>query len=258
MNMNYSHNYFTPINKKEDYPIEIDSSLNDKYYALEYIFDRFYNQSTLEKAGKNSRSERFEKNLLNDSSFVYGEVNFKAMAYIFEYIKSLYEINSNGFFYDLGSGIGRGILAATLCYSFKQYIGIEYLEQIYKDSIEIKNEYIKQLPKFIKDMKEQNIFPNYNFDNNNNLPNILFINNDFLNENLSEGSLIFTNSTCFTQELLDKIAEKVNKEVKIGCIVVTTTRPLKLDKEKWDILKGVKRMMSWGVASIFVHKKNKE
>ena len=107
-------------------------------------------------------------------------------------------------------------------------------------------------------MKEQNIFPNYNFDNNNNLPNILFINNDFLNENLSEGSLIFTNSTCFTQELLDKIAEKVNKEVKIGCIVVTTTRPLKLDKEKWDILKGVKRMMSWGVASIFVHKKNKE
>ena len=125
--MNYSHNYFSPVNPKEDYPIEIDSSLNDKYYALEYIFDRFYNQSTLEKAGKNSRSERFEKNLLNDSSFVYGEVNFKAMAYIFEYIKSLYEINSNGFFYDLGSGIGRGILAATLCYSFKKYIGIEYL-----------------------------------------------------------------------------------------------------------------------------------
>ena len=237
--------YFAPTKEEEQYPVHIDPSLNEKYI-------------TLEKAGKNSRSERFEKNLLNDSSFVYGEVNFKAMAYIFEYIKSLYEINSNGFFYDLGSGIGRGILAATLCYSFKKYIGIEYLEQIYKDSIEIKNEYIKQLPKFIKDMKEQNIFPNYNFDNNNNLPNILFINNDFLNENLSEGSLIFTNSTCFTQELLDKIAEKVNKEVKIGCIVVTTSRALKFDKEKWEILKGVKRMMSWGIASIFVHKKNKE
>ena len=54
--MNYSHNYFSPVNPKEDYPIEIDSSLNDKYYALEYIFDRFYNQSTLEKAGKNSSS----------------------------------------------------------------------------------------------------------------------------------------------------------------------------------------------------------
>ena len=253
----YNKHFFEPEDALENYPYKIDISIQEKYEKINKFFNSIYPEKILEKAKKDAKKEQEDRNL-DKNNFIYGETTFRTISYLLEYLTNTLKIDSNGFFYDLGSGIGRGILAATLCYSFKKYIGIEYLEQIYKDSIEIKNEYIKQLPKFIKDMKEQNIFPNYNFDNNNNLPNILFINNDFLNENLSEGSLIFTNSTCFTQELLDKIAEKVNKEVKIGCIVVTTTRPLKLDKEKWDILKGVKRMMSWGVASIFVHKKNKE
>ena len=259
--MTLSFDYFTPINEKEEYPIKIPSSLNNKYYSLEYIFDKFFNDSTLEKAGKNSRLERMEKNLMNDTSFVYGEVNFKSMAYVFEIIKNLYEINSKGVFYDLGSGIGRGIISACLCYSFKKYIGIEYLKLIYDDSIEIYNNFMKKLPKFINDMKEQNIFPNYTFEDNpnKNLPNIIFKNDDFLKENLSDASFIFANSTCFSEDLMKKIAEKVDKEVKLNCIIVTTTRSLKLNNnEKWEIQKPFNRMMSWGIASFYIHRKIKD
>ena len=249
--------YFAPTKEEEQYPVHIDPSLNEKYITLEKIFSKYYNESTLEIAGKNSGKERMKKNL-DSISFVYGEITFKAMAYIFEYTKNIFDINEEGIFYDLGSGVGRGVFCASLCHSFKQYIGIEYLESIYKISIDIQNKYMKELPKYINDKKYKNFFPDYYFDDNKekHLPNILFKNDDFLNEDLSNASFIYANSTCFTQDLMEKLSNKINKEVKKGCIVVTTTKTLSfLNKKKWEIKKGIRREMSWGVASLHVQRK---
>ena len=58
---------------------------------------------------------------------------------------------------------------------------------------------------------------------------------------------------------MQKIAEKVDKEVKLNCIIVTTTRSLKLNNnEKWEIQKPFNRMMSWGIASFHIHRKIKD
>ena len=79
-----------------------------------------------------------------------------------------------------------------------------------------------------------------------------------MNTDLTKASFIFCNSTCFSSELLLSIAKKVNKEVPNGCIVITFTKKLPfLSKEDWDIKKGFKRLMSWGLATIFVHRKIK-
>ena len=249
--------YFSPTDPKEKYPLHISSSLNDKYLTLENIFSKYYNETTLDIAGKNSGKERMKKNL-DSMSFVYGEINFKAIAYIFEYTKNIFDINEEGIFYDLGSGIGRGVFGAALCHSFQQYIGIEYLESIYKTSLEIQKKYMKELPKYINDKKNKDFFPDYYFDDNKekHLPNILFKHGDFLEEDLSKASFIYANSTCFTEDLMEKLSKKINKEVKKGCIVVTTTKTLSfLNKKKWEIKKGIRRMMSWGVASLHVQRK---
>ena len=79
-----------------------------------------------------------------------------------------------------------------------------------------------------------------------------------MNTDLTKASFIFCNSTCFSSELLLSIARKVNKEVPNGCIVITFTKKLPfLNKEDWDIKKGFKRLMSWGLATVFVHRKIK-
>ena len=90
------------------------------------------------------------------------------------------------------------------------------------------------------------------------VPYIEFICGNFMNTDLSKSSFIFCNSTCFSSELLLNIAKKVNKEVPNGCIVITFTKKLPfLNKNEWEIKKGFKRLMSWGLATVFVHRKNK-
>ena len=79
-----------------------------------------------------------------------------------------------------------------------------------------------------------------------------------MNTDLTKASFIFCNSTCFSSELLLSIARKLTKEVPNGCIVITFTKKLPfLSKNDWDIKKGFKRLMSWGLATIFVHRKIK-
>ena len=52
------------------------------------------------------------------------------MAYIFEYCKSRFDINEEGSFVDLGSGVGCAVIAAVLCSSFKKYIGVEFISAL--------------------------------------------------------------------------------------------------------------------------------
>ena len=137
----------------------------------------------------------------------------------------------------MGSGTGRAVIGAALTYPFSKYIGIELLETLYKASIEI-----KQL--FEKDY------------NNDKKPDIEFINGDFLKQDLSKSSVIFINSTTFSDKLLGDLADKFNNECDQGCLVVNTTMELsKLDKNKWEFLPYFRRYMSWGIATVNVYKR---
>ena len=52
--------------------------------------------------------------------------------------------------------------------------------------------------------------------------------------------------------------KKISKEAQNGCIVVTFTKKLPfLNNKEWDIKKGFKRLMSWGLATVFVHRRIK-
>lgn len=44
-------------------------------------------------------------------------------------------------FFDLGSGSGKGIFAASMLFPFKKCIGIEILEGLYNISLDMKKEY---------------------------------------------------------------------------------------------------------------------
>ena len=64
------------------------------------------------------------------------------MAYILEYIN--HEFNGSirdGNFYDLGSGLGKPVVAMSLLCHFKKLIGIEYLDNLFKLSLSIKQSY---------------------------------------------------------------------------------------------------------------------
>ena len=67
---------------------------------------------------------------------------------------------------------------------------------------------------------------------------------------------MFANSTCFSEDLIRKIANKANNECKIGTIIITFTKRLSNLSNEWEFKKGFRRLMTWGIATVFVYRKN--
>ena len=154
-------NYFAPKDEGEDYFYQIDSDQNIKYETLESIYNEIFTKEQTQEAKDLSLYIR-NKNKYIDKSLTYGEVTFRSMAYIFEYCKSRFDIKEEGDFIDLGSGIGCGVLSAVLCFNFRKYLGIEFINALnnkaeinkknFMDKFkEIHNKYNEYLPEYIFD-----------------------------------------------------------------------------------------------------------
>lgn len=85
------------------------------------------------------------------------------------------------------------------------------------------------------------------------VPHIKFINADFIKEKWIDPSVIFANSTCFTTELMFELGQKADKECPSGCIFITFTKKLHGLGTNWDIKTGFRRLMSWGIATVYIH-----
>ena len=170
------------------------------------------------------------------------------MAYIYEYINYYFKNSINeGIFYDLGSGTGKPVIAMSLMHKFKKLIGIEFLANLIKLSQGIKQTYNATINEKFK--KNKKIL---SFDKPN---DIEFIQGDFFKHNWEDASVIFANSTCFSLEMINKIAEKANKECKKGTIIITFTKKLSKLNNDWEIKNGFRRLMTWGIATIYVHRR---
>ena len=165
------------------------------------------------------------------------------MCYIYEYLKHHFQNNiRNGNFYDLGSGTGKGVIP------FRKCIGIEFLENLTLLSKQNKEKYDKEIDKYITSKPE--LFPEFKKKNE-----IEFINSDFLKQSWTDTSVMFANSTCFNVDLMKNIATKANKECQSGTIIVTLTKKLNNLNTNWEIHEGFRRLMTWGIATIYVHRK---
>jgi hypothetical protein len=99
-------------------------------------------------------------------------------------------------------------------------------------------------------MKSNEFFSNYK-----KKPDIELINGDFLKNDWSEASLLLANSTCFSVELMTALSKKAENELRPGAIFITFTKRLPGLSDKWELRDGFRRLMSWGIATIYIHRK---
>jgi hypothetical protein len=90
--------------------------------------------------------------------------------------------------------------------------------------------------------------------NEEHIPSLEVLNADFLEQDWSESSLVFANSTCFSTDLMKKLSKKAD-ELKKGTFFVTFTKKLPELSDNWEVCDGFRRLMSWGIATIYVHRK---
>jgi hypothetical protein len=112
--------------------------------------------------------------------------------------------------------------------------------------------------KNIYDQKFESLLKNYPeyFDTYKKIPDYEVVNGDFLKFDWSDASFVFANSTCFTHELMEALAIKA-EELKPGTFFVTFTKKLPGLSDNWELRAGFRRLMSWGIATIYIHKKVK-
>ena len=111
---------------------------------------------------------------------------------------------------------------------------------------------IKTVNKTVRIPKEKDKVTMNMFDK----PNIIeFVQGDFFKHNWSDATIIFANSTCFSIEMMNNIAEKANKECQSKTIIITFTKKLNKLNKDWEIRDGFRRLMTWGIATIYVHRR---
>ena len=85
------------------------------------------------------------------------------------------------------------------------------------------------------------------------IPELHCLEGDFLKFSWEEASLILANSTCFSSELLTAIGLKAEQECKVGTIIVTFSKTLFGLSTDWTIMNGFRRLMTWGIATVYIH-----
>ena len=68
----------------------------------------------------------------------------------------------------------------------------------------------------------------------------------------SGADCLFMNSTCFDEPLMLELAA-VADNMKVGSFAITFTK--RLPSAKWQVCESEVHVMSWGTATVFIHKK---
>ncbi len=165
---------------------------------METILNEIYNISPLKYINTTIFIQRY--------SPTYGEVTKECTNNIVNHFKDYF--NENTVFYDLGCGMGKMVSHIGLQYNIKKSCGIELSKQRIKCCNDIKEKYFK--------------------DNNK----ISFINDDFLNVDLSDATILyFDNTAMFNNTILIDILNLIPKD---SILIMRTGFIKKVDRIKYQ------------------------
>ena len=191
------------------------------------VIRKIFNELYQDKDGIHiSLAERKRLNI-GSKEFVYGEVVFDTFV---DLLKKA-GINENDIFYDLGSGLGKPCLIASLVFDVKKAVGIELLPALYQLSTEI----AQKASQLVPDLK-----------------NLIFLNQDMLEADFSDGTLVFCNSTCLSEESLAKLEKKFEK-LQSGSRVILITK--KIENENLSLKEEGEVKMTWGMATFRIYER---
>ena len=192
------------------------------------VYNELFSDTSLEVGKTLSKGERDRRNLNEEKSLIYGEVEFQS------FYRVLRKINPQPglVFYDLGSGTGKAVFIARFTQDFARCLGVEVLQSLHNQAKIIVDRYNGEYRQLLAAGQNQhaNVYPG----------NILEV-------NWLDGDVVFANSTCFDDDLMRSLS-KMAEGLKPGAIVVTFTKGL--TSRAFELLERKRYKMSWGPATV--------
>jgi len=162
-------------------------------------------------------------------------VEFKSFNQVLR--KICHQMEPGKVFYDIGSGSGRAVFASRFTQDFSKCVGIELLESLHKMSNQVHAKYEKDFQQILS--SKVNKTCEFYLDN-------------LLDFDWSDGDVVFANSTCFDDSLMEAIGKKASS-LKPGSFLVTFTKGIK--SEHFEQIEKKRYKMSWGPATVFIHRR---
>ncbi len=164
----------------------------------------------------NEESELFNK---EDAASTYGEITYEGVDQL---LRTLH-VTDHDVFYDLGSGVGKMVIQVCLDTPIKKSVGIELSGTRHADAMNI----AEQLKK--KNYIKQNKMLRFECKN-------------ILNADISDATIVYLASTCFSDECMKKVTKKL-ATLKKGLRVITL-RKLP-DNEAFTLTATYNLPMTW-------------
>lgn len=162
--------------------------------------------------------------------YTYGEIDFLS----FIALLSLVPMNKETVFYDLGSGVGKAVLACAMVYKIKKSCGLEYFKSLHETAcVQVQSLHS------IKDYKPC-------------CTQICFYHGDFLNYSLDEASVIFINASTLVGENWYLLNQRLNLLTHCQYIITSTKA---LEANTFEVIRQTRIKVSWGYVNAFIHKK---
>ncbi|MFY7698361.1 MAG: hypothetical protein ACOVQX_06080 [Legionella sp.] len=158
--------------------------------------------------------------------YVYGEITF----FSFVALLSLTKPNNKTIFYDLGSGVGKAVLACAMVFKVKKSCGIELFIDLHTAALSVQKVMINE--------------------GHHEVNSVEFIHDNFMTANFADASLIFINATGFFGETWQKINQRLT-EISSSATIITTTK--KLSSPAFIHTHTTFVEMSWGIVQAFIH-----
>jgi len=159
---------------------------------LEKKFNRYFNTVTSTNLGAGDE-DRFRD---HRSQSTYGYLTFSGTDDMLTGIETKGKV-----FYDLGSGVGKPLVAAVMLFpKLKRAVGIELSKGRHDQGTMV-----------LKEIKDKNI-----------KAKVVLVQGSMLDAELSESDIIYISSLCFSTEFLKKLASHLNSSLKQGTIVLTS------------------------------------
>ncbi|CAH0479495.1 unnamed protein product [Peronospora belbahrii] len=196
------------------------------------IFQQVYRGFGAEYAKELSSEARKSSNIIK-SSYVYGEILFFPFADIIRWVAPF--LPKFAIFYDLGSGTGKAVIAASLVHPFDQAIGIELLEPLVRCA---------EKRKAVLDKLKTPLLQT----------DIDFITGSLLTSKWVDGDVVFCHGTCFDDKEWTQISLAA-ENLKQGAFFISTTHVLRTGL--FEVFKSGNFTMSWGVATVYIHRRRK-
>lgn len=222
-----------------DLEMLIDSSHELILDVSDIVLNDLFSDYSLEFAKQVSFEER-EKNseLRTNISFTYGEIDIRSFYTIMYRVIPINNAKAPELiFYDLGSGTGKALFTSILLFDFLETRGVELLSSLHIAGSNVLKKFLMSSNQSIRfDLSRQ----------------VRLHHASILDYDWSDGDIVFANSTCFSDKLFDEVSQIACK-LKAGTIMITFTRSLPL--ESFDVLDCSQYKMSWGLATVYIHRR---